>query len=137
MFFHPKNLESENNNPWFKPRFNILMHTQSIVCATLDSQCLEYLGYITLWISWKYVTRRPNQTHSKAFFLHRYCFEVTSKLNLAFNYLFTIGFWQFYDFIRADSKKFVKKCVNWLYMHFCFRLTLKWHLLLPIAVCAV
>ena len=24
------------------------MHTQSIVCATVDSQCLEYLGYITL-----------------------------------------------------------------------------------------
>ena len=22
--------------------------TQSIVCATVDSQCLEYLGYITL-----------------------------------------------------------------------------------------
>ena len=44
MFFHPKNLKSENNNPWF----NILLHTQSIVCATLDNQCLEYLGYITL-----------------------------------------------------------------------------------------
>ena len=25
-----------------------LLHTQSIVCATVDSQCLEYLGYITL-----------------------------------------------------------------------------------------
>ena len=48
MFFHPKNLKSENNNPWFKPRFNILLHTQSIECATVDSQCLEYLGYITL-----------------------------------------------------------------------------------------
>ena len=46
MFFHPKNLKSENNNPWF----NILLHTQSIVCATVDSQCLEYLGYITLGI---------------------------------------------------------------------------------------
>ena len=48
MFFHPKNLKSENNNPWFKPWFNILLHTQSIVCATVDSRCLEYLGYITL-----------------------------------------------------------------------------------------
>jgi hypothetical protein len=48
MFFHSKNLKSENNNPWFKPWFNILLHTQSIVCATVDSQCLEYLGYITL-----------------------------------------------------------------------------------------
>ena len=46
MFFHPKNLKSENNNPWF----NILLHTQSIVCATVDSQCLEYLGYMTLQI---------------------------------------------------------------------------------------
>ena len=44
MFFHPKNLKSENNNPWLKPWFNILLHTQ----ATVDSQCLEYLGYITL-----------------------------------------------------------------------------------------
>ena len=48
MFFQPKNLKSENNDPWFKPWFNILLHTQSIVCATLDSQCLDYLGYITL-----------------------------------------------------------------------------------------
>ena len=44
MFFHPKNFKSENINPWF----DILLHTKSIVCATLDSQCLEYLGYITL-----------------------------------------------------------------------------------------
>ena len=48
MFFHPKNLKSENNNPWFKPWFDILLHTQSIVSATVDSQCLKYLGYITL-----------------------------------------------------------------------------------------
>ena len=39
MFFHPNNLKSENNNPWYKPWFNILLHT---------SQCLEYLGCITL-----------------------------------------------------------------------------------------
>ena len=31
MFFYPKKLKSENNNPWFKPWFNILLHTQSIV----------------------------------------------------------------------------------------------------------
>ena len=48
MFFHPKSLKSENNNPWIKPWFNILLHTQSIVCATVDSQCLEFLVYITL-----------------------------------------------------------------------------------------
>ena len=41
-------MKSERNNPWFKPWFNILLHTQSIVCATVNSQCLEYLGYITL-----------------------------------------------------------------------------------------
>ena len=28
--------------------FLYLLHTQSIVCATVDSQCLEYLGCITL-----------------------------------------------------------------------------------------
>ena len=44
--FHYRN--SSNNNPWFKPWFNILLHTQSIVIATVNSQCLEYLGYITL-----------------------------------------------------------------------------------------
>ena len=33
MYFHLKNLKSERNNPWFKPWFNILRHTQSIVCA--------------------------------------------------------------------------------------------------------
>ena len=48
MFFHPQNLKSENNNPIFKPWFNILLHKQSIVCATVDSQCLEYLEYIIL-----------------------------------------------------------------------------------------
>ena len=49
MFFHPKNLKSENNNPWFKPWFNILLHIQSIVFAKLDSQILEYLEYVTLF----------------------------------------------------------------------------------------
>ena len=36
-------LKSERNNPWFKPWFNILLHTQSIVCATVYGQCLEYV----------------------------------------------------------------------------------------------
>ena len=48
MFFHPKNFKSENHDPWFESWFNILLHPQSIVCVTVDSQCLEYLGYITL-----------------------------------------------------------------------------------------
>ena len=38
-------LKSEINNPWFKPWFNILLHTQSIVCAIVQGQYLEYLGY--------------------------------------------------------------------------------------------
>jgi hypothetical protein len=41
-------LKSERNKPWFKPWFNILLQTQSILCATVLGQCLEYLGYITL-----------------------------------------------------------------------------------------
>ena len=44
MFFHQKNLKSENDNPQFKSWFNILLHTQSIVCATVDSQCFRVLG---------------------------------------------------------------------------------------------
>ena len=35
MFFHPKNLQSENDNPWFQPWFNILLHTQSNVFIKL------------------------------------------------------------------------------------------------------
>ena len=52
MFFYPQKLKSENNNPWFKPWFSILLHTKSIVCATVDLQCLEYLGQITLISTW-------------------------------------------------------------------------------------
>ena len=40
---------------WTTPaslRVNILLHTQSILCARVDSQCLEYLGCITLGVSW-------------------------------------------------------------------------------------
>ena len=31
MYFYPKNLKSERNKPWF----NFLLHTQSMVCATV------------------------------------------------------------------------------------------------------
>ena len=30
-YFHPQNLESKRNNPWFKPWFNILLQLQFIV----------------------------------------------------------------------------------------------------------
>ena len=33
MYFHTKFLKSERNNPWFKPRFNIILHPKSIVDA--------------------------------------------------------------------------------------------------------
>ena len=49
MVFHPKNLKSETNNSWFKPWFTILLHTQSIVCAAVDSQCLNY--FVITWIN--------------------------------------------------------------------------------------
>ena len=65
MYFHPEDLKSERNNPWFKPWFNILLHTQSIVCATVDSQCLEYLGYMTLMLSRKYMKYTDIQVLSK------------------------------------------------------------------------
>ena len=42
MFFHLKNLKSENNDPWYRPWFNIVLNTQSIVCATVDSHCLLF-----------------------------------------------------------------------------------------------
>ena len=69
MFFHPKNLKSENNKPWFKPWFNILLHTKSIVCATIESQCLEYLGNITLLVAQSWDFRLPELRHI-LFILH-------------------------------------------------------------------
>ena len=45
-------LKSKRKNPWFKPLFNILLHTYSNVCATVEGQCLEYLVYITLPQAW-------------------------------------------------------------------------------------
>ena len=36
MYFRPKNLKSERNNPWFKQWFNILLHTQC-VCHSIRS----------------------------------------------------------------------------------------------------
>ena len=47
MFFYPKNLKSETDNPWFKPWFIILLHTQLCVPQKIVS---VYLGYITLAI---------------------------------------------------------------------------------------
>ena len=38
------NLKSERNHPWFKPWFNILLHTQSIVFATVSMSILRVLG---------------------------------------------------------------------------------------------
>ena len=43
-------LISKGNNLWSKPWFNILLHTQSIVCATVKGQCLEFLVSIR-WVS--------------------------------------------------------------------------------------
>ena len=45
---HNISLKSERNNPWLNPWFNVLLHTQFFVCATVKGQCLDYLGYITL-----------------------------------------------------------------------------------------
>ena len=42
---HYKCLNLEDKKPFLI--FNILLHTQLIVCVTVDSQCLEYEGYIT------------------------------------------------------------------------------------------
>ena len=33
--FSPKKLEKENDNSWFQPWFNILLHSKSIVCVTV------------------------------------------------------------------------------------------------------
>ena len=51
MFFHPKDLKSENNQSHDLNHYLIFYCTTMIVCATVDSQCLEYLGYITLSLS--------------------------------------------------------------------------------------
>ena len=66
MFFSLKKLEKWNLQSWFI----ILLHIQSIVCATVDSQSLKHLGYITLtltqvtvmyvWIHFKKLTSSDN-----------------------------------------------------------------------------
>ena len=60
MFLHPKNLKSENNNPWFKPWFDILLHT-------VDSQCFRVLGIYTGLHGVEYHIRWTNCADDKAF----------------------------------------------------------------------
>ena len=42
--FHSNNLKSERNNWWFKPWFNIILHTQSIVCATVGHLICTFIS---------------------------------------------------------------------------------------------
>ena len=47
-------LKSEMKNPLFKlNHYKHFLNTQSIVCATVYGQCLEYLVYITLTVGSK------------------------------------------------------------------------------------
>ena len=99
MFFHPKKLKSETFNPWFKPRFIILLHTQSIVCATVG-RCLKYLRNITLLVA-------------KFAVILQYC----------------IWFWYFYFLaVEFYKKKFAQNTFRIPMMssnyYFCFRLKL-------------
>ena len=57
MFFHPKNLISEKkNNPWFKPCFNILLRTQSV---------LRVPGIITLyWVYFRLFNKTEKRNRS-------------------------------------------------------------------------
>ena len=59
-------LKSERNNPWFKPWFNILLHTQSIVYATVKGRCLEYLGY-TVKLGFKELLNKEQIGNSEPF----------------------------------------------------------------------
>ena len=67
MFFHPKNLKSGNNIPWF----DLLLHTQSIGCATVVFRVLgiyhfalcldgcESHGLSTTKLTYSYTVRQP------------------------------------------------------------------------------
>jgi len=48
MFFYPKNLKTENNNPWFKPWFNILLYTIKSITAKL-LLLPDYQGVFVDW----------------------------------------------------------------------------------------
>ena len=101
MFFHPKNLKSENNNPWFKPWFDILLHTQSIVCATVDSQFLEYLGYITL--HWRCIC--VAHSHIPNYYCWKGCYLVWIEISLICFEKETIHLWMFLiPFIKTQKK---------------------------------
>ena len=106
MFFQPtwktwkvKIINHDLNPGWF----NILLRTQSIVCATLDSHCLEYLGYITLPSSLTdqkalgLVQRIKFQLHKNG--LIRYCQKMhvysLGSISLSKNTL--TKFWQSFD----------------------------------------
>ena len=111
-------LKSERNNQWFKPWFNILLHTQSNVCATVQGQCLEYLGYKTLpsTQTWK----KPNLAS-----LYYKNDQYTSELKMQFNLVFLVlnnessfiwlHFWQpFYDNWNAEWNIFPN--LNWIWL---------------------
>ena len=49
MYFDPKNLKSETNNPWFKQWFNILLHTIKCACHSIRSM-LRVLGTVWLYL---------------------------------------------------------------------------------------
>ena len=65
MFFHPKDLKIENDNPWFKLWFNILLHTQSIVCATADTSAFRVLGIYNFGQQYNI----PSEVHARLTFL--------------------------------------------------------------------
>ena len=85
----------------------ILLHTQSIVCATVDSPCLEYLPWdIKLWCRPFYVEKKlkidTNCIIFKAYFLHKelHCLHsVTSifELELAES-MYVVTLFNWYEF---------------------------------------
>ena len=69
---------SGQSGPWFKPLFNILLHTHSNVCATVWGQCLEYLVYIALGEAWVELGK-PNNNYIYCFGVSCYMYSMYIK----------------------------------------------------------
>ena len=87
----------------------MIMHTQLIVCATVQGQCLEYLGYINLLGSWFHmcynpITKKVNKVFSPFFF----CYDKCARKSIFFD-----PFVELFISMKIDSYIPSKSCLTY------------------------
>ena len=76
MFFNQKNLKGENNNPLFRPLFNIFLHTQSIVCVTVHIRSMfRVLGIYNFAFHVKFAKLRTLWNTKSSYASHNFSFD--------------------------------------------------------------